>query len=121
MAKVSGKPMPDQSTLEAQMLEQFGGTEQPAESEARAPQPAVKPAVKTSAVLIEVPISPELPPTQFGVHIDTHLTGIQATTIRQVAAQLDRRLAVLKNGKRVVNVTDAVKYLIELIAAETRA
>ncbi len=98
----------------AAMIEQFA---RPAAVEFEStPAPAeTKPAADDS-ILIEVPLALNFPPSEFGVHIDVHLSVSQSTAIRRVAAQLDRRQATLKNGKRVVNVSDAVKYLMEAIA-----
>lgn len=73
-----------------------------------------------AAVLIEIPISLDLPPSEFGVHVDAHLSARQSTALRRIAMQLDRRQAVLQSGKRVVNATDAIKYLLELIATEAQ-
>lgn len=66
------------------------------------------------SVLIEVPIA-EVPPTTWGLHINTHLTLEQSHALRRVTAALDRRLATLSNGQRVVNACGALKYLLEKI------
>ncbi len=38
--------------------------------------------------------------------------------LRRVTAALDRRLARLSNGRRVVNPCDALKYVLEQICAD---
>ena len=58
--------------------------------------------IKPETVLIEVPIA-EVPPQTWGLHINTHLTPEQSFTLRRVTATLDRRLAKLSIGRRVVN------------------
>jgi hypothetical protein len=64
--------------------------------------------------LIEVPIA-EVPPATWGLHINTHLTPEQSHALRRVTAALDRRLAKLSNGQRVVNACGALKYLLERV------
>ncbi len=65
-------------------------------------------------VLIEVPVA-DVPEATWGLHINTHLTVDQSNWLRRVTAALDRRLARLSNGRRVVNPCDALKYLVEQI------
>lgn len=67
-------------------------------------------------VLLEVPIAPEFPPTEFCVHIDTRLDSRQSTTLRRIAEELDRQQATLANGQRVTHPTHAVKYLLEKLS-----
>lgn len=71
---------------------------------------------KDSTVLIEMPISGEVPATEFGLHIDARLTPKQSTVLRRIANQLDKGQARLENGKRIVNATDAVKFMLEQAA-----
>lgn len=74
---------------------------------------------KTSpeSVLIEVPIA-EVPVQTWALHINTHLTPDQSLALRRVTAALDKRLARLSNGRRVVNACDTLKYLLEQICTE---
>ncbi len=69
------------------------------------------------AVLIEVPIA-EVPPATWGLHINTHLSLDQSYALRRVTSALDRRLARLSNGRRVINPCDALKYLLERVCEE---
>ena len=68
-------------------------------------------------VLIEVSIT-EVPPATWGLHINTHLSLDHSLALRRVTAALDRRLAKLSNGRRVINPCDALKYLLEQIGTE---
>ena len=68
------------------------------------------------SVLIEVPVA-EVPETTWGLHINTRLTPEQSHVLRRVTAALDERLAKLANDQRVVNVSGALKYLLEQIAS----
>ncbi len=68
------------------------------------------------SVLIEVPLS-EVPAATWGLHINTHLTPEQSHVLRRVTAALDQRLEKLTNQQRVVNVSGALKYLLELIGS----
>jgi hypothetical protein len=69
------------------------------------------------SVHIEVPVV-ELPPQTWGYHINTRLTPEQSHAISRVTTALDQRLTRLANGQRVVNVSGALKYLLEQIGAE---
>ncbi len=71
---------------------------------------------KDSSVIIEMPISGEVPSTEFGLHIDARLTPKQSTVLRRIANQLDKQQARLENGKRIVNATDAFKFMLEQAA-----
>ncbi len=68
-------------------------------------------------VLVEVPIA-EVPPATWGLHINTHLSLDQSHALRRVTSALDRRLARLSNGRRVINPCDALKYLLERVCEE---
>lgn len=70
-----------------------------------------------NTVLIEVPIA-EVPPADWSLHINTHLTPQLSLALRRVTAALDQRLARLPNGRRVVNPCDALKYLLEQVSVE---
>jgi hypothetical protein len=70
------------------------------------------------SVLIEVPIS-EVPPQTWGLHINTHLSPEQSHALRRVTAALDQRLVRLANGRRVVNHSDTLKYLLERVSANS--
>lgn len=71
-----------------------------------------------SSVAIEVPLS-DVPPGSWGLHINTHLTSEQSMALRRVTAALDRRLARLSNGQRVVNACGALKYILEAISVSS--
>lgn len=73
--------------------------------------------ISPDTVLIEVPIA-EVPPATWGLHINTHLSPDQSLALRRVTAALDKRLSRLSNGRRVINPCDALKHLLERIAAE---
>lgn len=73
----------------------------------------------TSSVLIEVPVA-EVPLQTWGYHINTRLTPEQSYALRRVTAALDMRLARLANDQRVVNVSGALKYLLEQIDSNQR-
>lgn len=51
-------------------------------------------------------------------HVEAQLDGPQAATLRRVLAGLDRDGARLANGRRVTSSADAVRWLLENIAAE---
>lgn len=68
------------------------------------------------SVLIEVPVM-EVPPQTWSYHINTRLTPEQSHALRRVTAALDARLARLENNQRVVNVSGALKYLLEQIGS----
>lgn len=71
----------------------------------------------SNSAVIEVPICRETPEADFCLHIDTRLSLDQSNAIRKAAAALDRQQARLSGGKRVVNPTDAVKFMLERLAA----
>jgi hypothetical protein len=68
------------------------------------------------SVLIEVPVA-DVPPQTWGYHINTRLTPDQSHALRCVTAALDARQARLANNQRVVNVSGALKYLLERIGS----
>ncbi len=68
------------------------------------------------AVVIEVPVT-EVEPQTWGYHINTRLTPEQSHALRRVTAALDQRLVRLANSQRVVNVSGALKYLLEQIGS----
>lgn len=68
------------------------------------------------AVLIEVPVA-DVEPQTWGYHINTRLTPEQSHALRRVTTALDQRLARLANNQRVVNVSGALKYLLEQIGS----
>ncbi len=72
---------------------------------------------RSDTVSIEVPVA-EVPEATWGLHINTHLTVEQSDALRRITAALDERLTRLANGRRVINPGDALKYLLERIAAE---
>ena len=67
------------------------------------------------SVLIEVPIYRPGAEADFPLHIDVRLTREQSHVLRKATTALDRQQARLRCGKRVVNPTDAVKYILELL------
>jgi len=71
---------------------------------------------QADSVLIEVPLA-DLPPQTWGLHINTRLTPEQSHVLRRVTAALDTRLARLANNQRVVNVSGALKYVLEQIGS----
>lgn len=73
--------------------------------------------ITPNSVLIEVPLA-DVPGATWGLHLNTHLTPGQSLALRRVTAALDRQLATLSNGQRVVNACGALKYLLEQISAE---
>lgn len=76
------------------------------------PKAEVKETIEETSVIIELPVG-EVPLTTWGVHINTNLTPRQSRMLRRIAAGLDRAQARLANGARVVNPTDALKFLLE--------
>jgi hypothetical protein len=67
-----------------------------------------------TTILVEVPLA-DAPPAAWSLHINTHLTPTQSHVLRRLTLALDRRLARLANNRRVVNASDALKYLLEAI------
>ncbi len=103
------------------LMQQFGGQRSPAavgdatkkdELQTTTEKPVIS---GDSSVLVEIPISPAMPPSEFTVHVDIKLTPPQSTALRRVAAELDRKQARLLNGQRVINVNGAIRWLIEQI------
>jgi len=74
--------------------------------------PVGNPAKKT-ALLVEIPICDELPPSEFQIHIDLTLKPPLATILRRIASQLDRQGATLNSGKRVVQANTAFIWMME--------
>lgn len=66
---------------------------------------------------VSFPIDPTPLPSEFGVHLDARLSVPQSTVLRRVALALDRSGAALANGQRITNITGAVRYLLEQMAA----
>lgn len=50
-------------------------------------------------------------------HANVNLTAEQSHALRSLTEALDRTGAVLANGRRVVEATDALRYLLEQVAA----
>lgn len=99
----------------AAMMQQLGSAAvASAVSPAVAPEAAVV-AQRPSAVLIEVPVSPDPPLSEFTVHIDIKLSPPQATTARLIAAELDRKQMRLRNGQRITSPSAALKWILEQI------
>lgn len=65
---------------------------------------------------VTVPWTSEPPPTEFSLHLDVRLDLAQSTALRRVARALDLADAHLRNGVRVVQPTQAVRYLLERLA-----
>lgn len=101
------------------LMQQFGGQRSPAEAGDATKKEELqttteKPVILgDSSVLVEIPISPAMPPSEFTIHIDIKLSPPQSTALRRVAAELDRKQVKLKSGHRVVNVNGAIRWMIE--------
>ena len=72
-------------------------------------------AAANDSALVEVPL-PEVERQSWGLHLNAQLSPDQSHALRRLTVGLDRSLATLANGQRVVNATGAVKYLLELLA-----
>ena len=79
----------------------------------RASPPEVQPVSDTA--IIEVPIDRSVPTTTWGLHLDCELTADQGLAARRVASALDKQQARLRNGRRVVDATAAIKFVLEKI------
>lgn len=66
-------------------------------------------------VVLEIPIS-EPHTAAFPIHIELQLDAVLGMTLRRIARGYDRQQATLKNGRRVVDATTAVRKLIETVA-----
>jgi hypothetical protein len=114
----------------AQMMQQLATSSQPppplpvavtAAKEASTEDPPADESTqrhRPAAVLVEIPITEELPPSEFTVHIEMKLTPPQSTTARRIAAQLDRKLVCLRNGQRVTTPSAAIKWMLEQVEKE---
>ncbi len=69
---------------------------------------------RPDTVLVEIPIC-EVPSASWPLHIDVKLTPAQSKALRRITQGLDVRGATLGNGRRVVNATDAVRFVLEQI------
>ncbi len=67
-------------------------------------------------VLVELPVC-DVPAASWPLHIDVKLTPVQSQALRRVTQGLDVRRATLENGRRVVNATDALRFLLEQLAS----
>ncbi len=72
------------------------------------PQPSVK---------IDVAFARDYPAVTWALHINTKLTVDQTNALRRIADALDRQQATLANGRRVVTPAEALRYLLEQVAA----
>lgn len=72
-------------------------------------------APEAETALIEVPIDRTVQPLTWGLHLDLKLTPEQSCAIRRIAAGLDKQQAKLTSGRRVVDPSAAVRYVLEQI------
>lgn len=70
------------------------------------------PPVEGRTALVEIPLSEPLS-TSFGMHVELRLRSGPAQALRRAATALDQRQARLTNGRRVVNATTAVLWILE--------
>lgn len=66
-------------------------------------------------VSLQIPVA-EVPPTAFGMHLDVRLSAKQSLALRSIACGLDRKQVVLENGRRVIDPSNAIRYLLEEVA-----
>lgn len=66
--------------------------------------------------MLEVPIS-EPYPSGFPIHVNLNLDAQTGMILRRIARGYDRQHATLKNGRRVVDATTALRKMLEDIAA----
>jgi len=64
---------------------------------------------------IEVPMA-QIKPAGFGIHIDFQLNPESSDAIRSLRKALDDGNVRLKNGRRITNTTDSVRWLVEQVA-----
>lgn len=120
MAKATMTQPPAEDAFDT-LMQQFGGQRSPAAAGTTPKKEASQATTDKpensgeTSVLVEIPISPTMPPSEFTVHVDIKLSPPQSTALRRVAAELDRKQARLMNGQRVVNVNGAIRWLIEQI------
>lgn len=70
-----------------------------------------------STVLVELPISEPIN-TSFPIHVDLQLTKDVGVALRRIARAYDRQQATLESGVRVVTPTQALRKILETIAAD---
>jgi len=96
-----------------------GPTEESSEHEPIGDVPAPLPIADTTAALYVPLAAAKLENCYIGTHVEARLSHDQALTLRRVHLALDARGARLANGRRVIHVADAVKWLLEQIAADS--
>jgi len=69
---------------------------------------------RPDTVLVELPVC-DVPAASWPLHIDVRLTPVQSQALRRITHGLDIQRATLENGRRVVNATDAVRFVLEQI------
>ena len=65
-------------------------------------------------VRLEVPLG-EIPETRFPIHLDIRLKSDMASVLRRIAVALDKKQATLSNGRRVIDSSSAMRWLIEQV------
>lgn len=70
---------------------------------------------EVNTVVVELPLS-EPYTHHFPIHIDLQLSQEVGATLRRIARAYDRQQATLKNGRRVVDATTALRKILETIA-----
>jgi hypothetical protein len=71
---------------------------------------------RPETVLVELPIC-DVPAASWPLHLDVKLTPVQSQALRRITQGLDVQRATLTNGRRVVNATDALRFLLEQVAS----
>lgn len=72
-------------------------------------------ATSGQTAMLEVPLS-EPYSAGFPIHVNLNLDAQTGMTLRRIARGYDRQHATLKNGRRVVDATTALRKLLEDIA-----
>lgn len=82
------------------------------------PTPPPKLAVETRRVTVTVPIRPAVATRYSARHVDVQLDNVQAAALTQLLEALDHGGERLKSGRRVTSAADALRWLLEVIAAQ---
>ncbi len=72
---------------------------------------------QTNTALIEVPLGEPREGAYLSPHLDVKLSQEQTEALHRVTAGLQESVARLRNERLITNTADAVRYLLEAIAA----
>jgi len=77
------------------------------------PETVLAPAREIQTTIINTPIVELRPNAYCRQHVEIHLTGAQAETLRRIHDALEERGDMLDNGRAVRSPADALRWIIE--------